>query len=94
VLATDSLEQLQAYPKPHIALHASQVNLIAELSDIVTGKAAGRRSAQDITVFFSVGLAGTEVIVAGEALRRANDALDLKRTADRTWRESRTKKKG
>nr|WP_303802255.1 ornithine cyclodeaminase family protein [Alicyclobacillus macrosporangiidus] len=77
VLATDSLEQLQAYPKPHVAVQVSQVGRITELSDIVTGKAPGRRSAHDVTLFFSVGLAGTEVVVAGEVLRRADERADL-----------------
>lgn len=71
VFVTDSLEQLRAYPKPHIAVRESRAGRIAELSDIVTGKQPGRRSLNDITLFFSVGLAGIEVVVAGEVLRKA-----------------------
>ncbi|MCL6627021.1 MAG: ornithine cyclodeaminase family protein [Alicyclobacillus shizuokensis] len=73
VLATDSLEQLQAYPKPHVATQVSQTPDIIDLADIVAGKTAGRKSVRDITVFFSVGLAGTEVVLAGEVLGRTGE---------------------
>jgi ornithine cyclodeaminase/alanine dehydrogenase-like protein (mu-crystallin family) len=71
VIATDSLEQLHSYPKPHFLAELPQSRSIVELADIVSGKVPGRRSTRDITLFCSVGLAGTEVVVAAEALRRA-----------------------
>jgi alanine dehydrogenase len=71
VIATDSVEQLRSYPKPHFLVNLPQFERIVDLADIVSGKVPGRRSAQDITLFCSVGLAGTEVVVAAEALRKA-----------------------
>lgn len=71
VMATDSLEQLMAYPEPHIAMRSSQAGRIVEVSDIVAGQFAGRHSANDVTLFFSVGLAGTEVVLGAEVLRKA-----------------------
>jgi ornithine cyclodeaminase len=44
---------------------------LVELSDMVAGNKPGRTSPEDFTLFCSVGLAGTEVVVANEALRRA-----------------------
>lgn len=39
----------------------------------MTGQAEGRRSESDITVFMSVGLAGTEVVLANELINRFED---------------------
>ena len=44
---------------------------MVELGDIVVGKHTGRHSPDDITLFCTAGLSGTEVAVASEALRRA-----------------------
>jgi ornithine cyclodeaminase/alanine dehydrogenase-like protein (mu-crystallin family) len=44
---------------------------MAELSDMVVGQRPGRHSPDDITLFGTAGLSGTEVAVASEALRRA-----------------------
>jgi ornithine cyclodeaminase len=44
---------------------------MVELGDIVVGKHTGRHSPEDITLFCTAGLSGTEVAVASEALRRA-----------------------
>jgi alanine dehydrogenase len=62
---------------PNTAVSKSQAGRIAELSDIATGKVPGRRLANDVTLFFSVGLAGTEVVVAGEVLRRARESVEM-----------------
>lgn len=79
ILATDSLAQLRSYPNPHIACGTPHEDRIVELSDIVAGRVPGRTSGTDVTVFFSVGLAGTEVVLANEAIRRATPS----RTPDR-----------
>jgi ornithine cyclodeaminase len=42
-----------------------------DLADIVTGRVACRRNAADITLFCSVGLAGTEVAVADALLQQS-----------------------
>ena len=73
VIATDSV----AYRVPFLFFHlpfflkdTPHEKRMVELSDIVVGKKPGRTSPQDITLFCSVGLAGTEVVVANEAIKR------------------------
>lgn len=70
VAATDSLAQLHAYPEPYFLDGTPAGDRMLDLSDIVAGRAAGRRNSTDITLFCSVGLAGTEVAVAELLLRR------------------------
>ncbi|WP_145906288.1 ornithine cyclodeaminase family protein [Kitasatospora viridis] len=60
VFCTDSLAQLNGYPDPH--LFAGKP--MAQLGALAAGDAPGRTSADQVTVFCSVGLAGTEVAVA------------------------------
>ncbi|MFE9429105.1 ornithine cyclodeaminase family protein [Kitasatospora sp. NPDC006697] len=60
VLITDSPAQANNYPQPHILPTDRMVGLGA----VLTGAAPARTSEEDITVFCSVGLAGTEVAVA------------------------------
>ncbi|WP_306954184.1 ornithine cyclodeaminase family protein [Alicyclobacillus tolerans] len=71
VIATDSLEQLKAYPTPHFLVGTPDEERIIQLSDVVTGKIPGRKGQDDITLFCSVGLAGTEVVVANEIMKAA-----------------------
>ncbi len=70
VIATDSPAQIEAYAKPFFLLDTPHSARIIDLSDIVVGRQAGRTSPDDITLFCSVGLAGTEVVVANEAIER------------------------
>jgi len=44
---------------------------MVDLGDMVVGKQMGRQSPDDMTLFCTAGLSGTEVAVASEALRRA-----------------------
>jgi alanine dehydrogenase len=60
VILTDSPAQLAAYPEPHLFAGEPVVGLGA----VLAGAVAGRTSPEQITVFCSVGLAGTEVAVA------------------------------
>lgn len=60
VIFTDSPAQAAGYGEPHIFPAERMVGLGALLS----GAAPGRTSPEQITVFCSVGLAGTEVAVA------------------------------
>ena len=53
---------------------------VTQLGDVLTGTAEGRRSAEDITVFDSTGLALQDLGVAVAALERA-DELDLESIA-------------
>ncbi len=59
-LATDSPAQLENYEPPHIMAGKK----IMDLSEIICGKHPGRISSEDVTMFLSVGLSGTEVILA------------------------------
>jgi ornithine cyclodeaminase/alanine dehydrogenase-like protein (mu-crystallin family) len=70
VIATDSLQQADSYPKPFFLLETPERERMLDLSEIVVGKQQGRLSSNDVTLFCSVGLAGTEVVLADEALRR------------------------
>ena len=60
VILTDSPAQLAAYPEPHLFAGEPVVSLGA----VLAGAAAGRTGPGQITVFCSVGLAGTEVALA------------------------------
>jgi ornithine cyclodeaminase len=65
---TDSLEQLGGYPEPFFL---SESHKITDLADHLASGAAIRRSPQDITLFCSVGLSGTEVVLADAVLAKA-----------------------
>jgi alanine dehydrogenase len=60
VILTDSSAQLAAYPEPH--LFAGQP--VTDLGAVLAGAATARSSPEQVTIFCSVGLAGTEVAVA------------------------------
>jgi len=66
VLATDSPAQLEDYDPPHIMAGKK----ITDLSEIICGKRPGRISPEDVTMFLSVGLSGTEVMLAKAILDR------------------------
>jgi ornithine cyclodeaminase/alanine dehydrogenase-like protein (mu-crystallin family) len=72
VIATDSLAQVDAYPQPFFLAGTRQHDRVVELADIVAGKVPGRTADDQITLFLSVGLAGTEVVLANELLRRTS----------------------
>ncbi|MBB4407612.1 ornithine cyclodeaminase/alanine dehydrogenase-like protein (mu-crystallin family) [Agrobacterium tumefaciens] len=63
-IATDSPEQTRAYTSPFFLNGSGNEDRMVELSDIVAGRVPGRVSADQMTLFCSVGLAGTEVAVA------------------------------
>jgi ornithine cyclodeaminase len=60
VLITDSPAQAASYTEPHIL----PADRMVDLGAVLAGAAAGRAGSDEITVFCSVGLAGTEVAVA------------------------------
>jgi len=76
LVTTDSLAQLRAYRSFFLA----DTDRIIGLEEVLTGRVIGRQSAEDITLYCSAGLAGTEVVLASELLRRAaaqqGDAAD------------------
>lgn len=67
VIVTDSLAQVDAYGKPFFLSGADRARMV-ELSEVLAGRQAGRLSDDDVTLFCSVGLAGTEVVVADRLL--------------------------
>lgn len=69
VVFTDSPDQLRAYPEPFFLPEESRQ--IADLAEYVASGAPGRRYADDITLFCSVGLSGTEVVLADAVLTKA-----------------------
>lgn len=68
VIATDSPEQTRAYASPFFLAGSGNDGRMVDLADIIAGKATGRGSPEDTTLFCSVGLAGTEVVVASAIL--------------------------
>jgi alanine dehydrogenase len=72
VIATDSIEQLHGYTTPHFLVNTLYEPRVLQLSDIVAGKVKGRTGDHEITLFCSVGLAGTEVVVANEIMKMAS----------------------
>ncbi|MDX1613183.1 MAG: ornithine cyclodeaminase family protein [Candidatus Promineifilaceae bacterium] len=70
LVASDSLAQIQALDPDYFIDDVSQ---IAALADIVSGRRGGRPSPDAVTLFCSVGLAGTEVLL-GDRLLQLVDA--------------------
>lgn len=68
VIATDSLAQVDAYAKPFFLANTPERERMVELSDVVVGRRAGCLSREGITLFCSVGLAGSEIVVAATLL--------------------------
>lgn len=68
VILTDSRDQAAGYPEPHIFPADSMV----ELGAVLAGAVAARTAPEQITVFCSVGLAGTEVALAAVLGRTAD----------------------
>lgn len=65
VIACDSPAQARSYPGPFFIDPGAFVSL----GDIVTGRSPGRRDTGGITMYCSVGIAGSEVILAQHLLR-------------------------
>ncbi len=70
-IVTDSPPQLTGYDEPNLLQNTSAWNRIVDLADIVAGRAPGRTAPAERTLFLSEGLAGTEVLLAAELLRRS-----------------------
>ena len=64
VVTCDSPQQAAAYPEPFFTGSTPLVSL----ADVLVGAAAGRRHPDDITLHCSVGLAGSEVLLANRLL--------------------------
>jgi ornithine cyclodeaminase len=67
VLVADSLAQAAGYAEPHVL----PVERMVGLGAVLAGAEVGRTGQEDIIVFCSVGLAGTEVAVAAALLEQS-----------------------
>lgn len=72
VIATDSLAQVDGYHHAFFLADTPSRGDLVELGDLVSGETPGREQDDEVTLFCSVGLAGTEVVIAHEAFRRAD----------------------
>jgi ornithine cyclodeaminase/alanine dehydrogenase-like protein (mu-crystallin family) len=64
IVTCDSPDQAAAYPEPFF----TAPQRLTSLADVLLGRTPGRRQAQDITVHCSVGLAGSEIVLAERLL--------------------------
>jgi ornithine cyclodeaminase/alanine dehydrogenase-like protein (mu-crystallin family) len=70
LLATDSPAQIAAAGNTFILHGTAQSSRVIDLADIVSGKAVGPTDPKSIRVCYPMGLAGSEVVVADDILRR------------------------
>lgn len=63
-IATDSLEQVRAYADGFFLDGSPHLGRFADLADLADGNCSPRPCGHETTLFCSVGLAGTEVLVA------------------------------
>ncbi|MCA8962744.1 MAG: ornithine cyclodeaminase family protein [Planctomycetes bacterium] len=75
VIATDSPSQARGYPDPFF-LDDAEIERLVSLSRIASDPTVGRTHDHQVTLFCSVGLAGTEVFVADRLLGVASRAGD------------------
>jgi ornithine cyclodeaminase len=71
IIATDSPEQTCAYAEPFFLDGSPAIARMVDLAELVSGKVVARQGGAATTLFCSVGLAGTEVLVAAAALNSA-----------------------
>jgi len=63
-LLTDTPVQMEIFGDQFILHGTPLAGAVVDLADVVAGKLSGRSSSDDITLFYSLGLAGTEVLLA------------------------------
>jgi ornithine cyclodeaminase len=71
LIATDSPEQISAFGDRYFLAGTPELARMIDLADIVKGRATGRTEADSVSLFCSVGLAGTEVLLARALLAAA-----------------------
>lgn len=67
-IATDSMAQTAAYKPPFFLIGRPEMGRLLDLAELVAEDRSARTSAEEITLFTSGGLAGTDVAVAAAAL--------------------------
>jgi len=70
LIVTDSRAQAAAFGEDFILAGTDVELAMVELSEIVSGNHPGRSTVEGITLFYSLGLAGTEVALAERVLER------------------------
>jgi alanine dehydrogenase len=75
VIATDSIAQVEAMGGRYFLMPTPMGRRMTDLARVVSGEVAPRRGPDELTLFCSVGLAGTEVLIAAEVLARARRSL-------------------
>jgi ornithine cyclodeaminase/alanine dehydrogenase-like protein (mu-crystallin family) len=71
LIATDSPEQIAALSDPYFLAGTAGMERLVDLAGIVAGRTSGRQNTDAVSLFCSVGLAGTEVMVAAAILAAA-----------------------
>ncbi len=69
---TDSVDQLNSYNNKHKLKNSEN---LFELSDVISNKITGRQNKDEITIFASVGLSGTEVMLADYIISKYKNNL-------------------
>ncbi len=70
VIATDSLGQARAYKPPFCLAGTRHMDRMVSVGAVIQHASPGRTAAGQVTLFCSVGLAGTEVYLLAETIRR------------------------
>ena len=70
LLVTDSLAQAAAFGEDFVLHGTPHADRLVCLSKIVTSEHPGGRSAEEISLFYSLGLAGTEVLLADRLIEQ------------------------
>ena len=68
VAVTDSIAQINAYDPPNILVGTPSQDRLVSLGAVVAGSVGGRTSVDEVVVFCSVGLAGTEAYLLAKLL--------------------------
>jgi len=76
-LVTDSLAQAAAFGEDFILHGTDDFARLTSLSDIISSNEPVPRAAEEISLFYSLGLAGTEVLLANRLIELAATADDL-----------------
>ncbi|KAK4525630.1 hypothetical protein GAYE_SCF15G3539 [Galdieria yellowstonensis] len=72
---TDSISQLDSYTPTHFIKECSSAPQVRDLSEVVGSLQPFQREKSAITLFLSVGLSGTEVIIGNDVIERSNATL-------------------
>lgn len=71
VIATDSPAQAAAYDPPMLTVGTPYAERLRHLGAVLTGALPGRRTGDEVSLFCSVGLAGTEVCLLDRLVAKA-----------------------